>query len=426
MFRALLAILIVMISVKVFSLGKPLVPSSSEQIIVTLKNNNISPLIDSMREQLKKNPQDERVANHLITSYLRLSKLTGDERYLGYAMAIINHWPPELAPENILLLKARVIQRQHHFFEALDILSQVVKKNPKSGEAYLLFAYIYMAQGELELAGLACRHARPWLIAKENLNCSSRVLGLSGEGEKAYQLLQVILARSAGLTDSIQPHLADRESYVNLAEIATRLGKDKEAERFYRFAIASINMKPKIFDYPIVNSLAKNFSRPENLGVDPQTVSGLADILLAQERYQECIDLIQGEQRQRSYTLVSKQVLTPLAKIQLVLAKSALEKNSDREREQLKRYFELEQLRNQDYSSRDFARYLLEIEKDAEQAFVVARESWKSQREPDDLLVLLNSARAAEKHRHISDVFLWREQSGLEDVRVDRILSQPW
>ncbi len=408
--RSILAVSLCLFSTtKLFALGNAINPINADQVITVLEVDNISPKIFQLKERLEITPNDEDSTRELINEYLLLSKKTGDERYLGYAMAIVNYWPEQTMPESIQLLQARIIQRQHHFAEALQIVNRVLELNPRSGEAYLLAAYIYMAQGELEAAVRYCSQATRWLGAKEGINCSSRVQGLSGQGEKAFQILRVVLNEAADIVDPEQT-----ESYLNLAEIATRLGKEKDAEKYFRFAI--------------------DVSNSQSSTPDPQAISGLADLLLSQNRYQECIDFLQA---------YASSTQLPLIKIQIMLAKAALGREGEIEREQLENYFELEQLRNADYSSgdrssgdyasgdyasrgyasRDFARYLLEVENNPEQAFTVALDNWQTQREPDDLLVLVKSAQAANKYDDIADVLAWRNAIGLEDQRLDTILS---
>lgn len=388
----LLTVFFVAIPVKTFALGTPLNPSSPDEIIITFENK-LSPEMSELREQLKMNPKDEKVAKQLITAYLDLSKLTGDERYLGYGMSIINRWSPEFAPENILLLKARVIQRQHHFSEALTILKRVVDLNPRSGEAHLLASYIYMAQGELDLARRSCAKAGPLLGAMEGLVCASRIQGLSGQGEKAFQILRLILGEAA---DAVDP--AYTNSYLNLAEIATRLGKQEAAEKYYRFVL--------------------NSSESESSKLDAKTVSGLVDLLLVQGRYKESINLLGLISLPSSVNIP-----LPLTAIQLVLTKEALGESVNKERDSLKRYFELEKTRNENYASRDYSRYLLEITNNAEQAFTAALKNWETQREPDDLLILIKSASSIGESERVSDAIKWRNKWGLEDVRIDKALQ---
>ena len=70
------------------------------------------------------------------------------------------------------------------------------------------------------------------------------------------------------------------------------------------------------------------------------------------------------------------------------------------------------------------ARYLLELKGEPNAALAAAAENWKSQREPRDAAVLLEAALAAGEPEAAAPALKWLEDSGFEDVRLQRLAAQ--
>jgi len=70
------------------------------------------------------------------------------------------------------------------------------------------------------------------------------------------------------------------------------------------------------------------------------------------------------------------------------------------------------------------ARYLLDLKGDPKAALAAASENWKSQREPRDAAVLLESALAAGDRKAAAPALRWLDESGFEDARLRRLAAQ--
>jgi hypothetical protein len=66
--------------------------------------------------------------------------------------------------------------------------------------------------------------------------------------------------------------------------------------------------------------------------------------------------------------------------------------------------------------------FALAIERDAERAFELARGDVAQQREPLDLLVLAQAARASGRHDAIDEARRLKTSLGLHDRRIDALL----
>ncbi|HEY0802604.1 MAG TPA: hypothetical protein VGD54_17340, partial [Steroidobacteraceae bacterium] len=67
---------------------------------------------------------------------------------------------------------------------------------------------------------------------------------------------------------------------------------------------------------------------------------------------------------------------------------------------------------------REQARFLLEVEDQPHLSLAVALENWTVQREPDDVLVLVNAAKAAGSPAAAAPALNFARTQGLSDVRV--------
>jgi hypothetical protein len=109
--------------------------------------------------------------------------------------------------------------------------------------------------------------------------------------------------------------------------------------------------------------------------------------------------------------------LLRLAEAQRRLAPSRREGDALRER------FDEASRRGERLHRRDLARLHLRLLDDRRTALTCALENWDEQREPADARLLAEAALAAGDHGALTRLRKWREQTGYEDQRLDRILA---
>ena len=81
--------------------------------------------------------------------------------------------------------------------------------------------------------------------------------------------------------------------------------------------------------------------------------------------------------------------------------------------------FAVEQQRGDAVHRREQARFLLDVERQPAQALAAAQENWQVQREPEDVLMLLRAARAADQAQAAEPARQFLQQQRTEDARVD-------
>jgi hypothetical protein len=89
---------------------------------------------------------------------------------------------------------------------------------------------------------------------------------------------------------------------------------------------------------------------------------------------------------------------------------------------QLAARFASAQARGELLHAREAANFVLE-QGDAATALRLARQNWKTQREPADLRVLAMAGRASNDSAALAEVRDWIARTGLSDVRIERALN---
>jgi predicted Zn-dependent protease len=304
------------------------------------------------------------------------ARATGDLRFLGYGEAILLPWlsRPPLSPA-VLVLHATILQSRHQFDAALKELDQALKLRPDDPQAWLTRATVLRVVGRYPEALESCGHlaaaADPAILTL----CTQSVQSLTGHLQDAY-------ATVAALPQQSMPPEARAWRYSELGEMAERLGNDAAAEHWLR----------------------------EGLQVAPDDFylrGACADLLLRQQRAMETLELLRG------YEAMEPMLLRiTIAHMQLHDGDSA------RSQVLLQNAFELEQQRGDAVHRREQARFFLDVDRQPGAALAAAQQNWRVQREPDDLLILLRAARAADQPQQAAPALEFLQQHRLEDARA--------
>ena len=140
-----------------------------------------------------------------------------------------------------------------------------------------------------------------------------------------------------------------------------------------------------------------------------------ADLLLRQGRAAEVLALLQGQES-----------VEPLL-LRIAIAQHRLHDPREAQSSgRLRAAFAAESQRGDALHRRELARFLLEVEDQPKPGLAVALENWASQREPDDVLVLVDAARAAASPAAAGPALDFMRVSGLRDARVNPRRRSQW
>jgi tetratricopeptide (TPR) repeat protein len=356
------------------SLGhaEPYVPASEDTVLAELSAG--TRYADVSARRLARARVD--VAIPLAQFYIQQSRVSGDLRFLGYAEAVLAPWVKKNPPlPDVLVLQATLQQSRHEFTASLATLDRAIAARPNDPQALLIRATVLRVLGRYAEAGLACEQFSRLVEARLGALCTQSLRGLSGELESAYSALRQVSPQ--GWLNSEKSWL-----YSELGEMAVRLGRDEDAERWFQ---RDLNLAPADF----------------------YVRAALADLLLRQRRPADALALLKG---QESF----EPLLLRIAIAQKQLHDPDLELSSAR----LRAAFAAEAQRGEAVHRREQARFLLEVEDQPQSSWAAALENWEMQREPDDVLILVAAAKAAGKIAAAQAALSFARAQAQDDVRV--------
>lgn len=311
------------------------------------------------------------------------ARATGDLRFLGYAEAILAPWMKQSSVQpQVLILHATLLQSRHAFDAALVELDRALSARPdeaahaEDAQGWLTRATVLRVLGRYDEAMLSCKHLAAVADPAVTGLCVQGLRGLTGHLREAYE--EISSLSTQGLAAQVRAW-----RYSELGEMAERLGNDEDAEHWFR----------------------------EGLQVAPDDFymrAACADLLLRHDRATETLQLLAGHESMESMLLRAA-----IAHGQLHDGASSLADD------QLSAAFTVEERRGDAVHRREQARFFLDVDRQPSAALAAARENWRVQREPDDLLILLRAARAARQPQAAADALEFLRLTGLEDSRLD-------
>jgi tetratricopeptide (TPR) repeat protein len=385
---AKLGAVLFIVSARAVSHAEPFVPNSDDQVLERLRAVPFDPVARELRELragLSAEPDNFVLAAQLARRCIERSRVEGDPRYLGHAQAALARWwnlePP---PPEALVLRATIEQSQHQFTNALADLDCAVRVAPGNAQAWLTRATILTVLGRFDEARRSCVQLirlAPDLVA---MTAAANLASVSGGADRSCALLRAALQRNP----SANP--AERLwALTVLAETFARLGRNAEAEEFFRRALVAGNR-------------------------DAYLLGAFSDFLLDQDRGREVVTLLKDETRVDA--LLLRLALAEAAQgpppSTLTLHVAALQAR-----------FEASHLRGESVHQREESRFTLHLLHRPKEALRLAELNWQVQREPADCRVLLEAALAAHNAPAASPVLEFMKTNKLEDVHLQRLAT---
>ena len=324
-------------------------------------------------------PRDVESAVAMARRHYERARSDGEPRELGLAQAALGSWWDQAAaPVPVLLVRAAIRQYEHDFAGALVDLQQAITAEPANIQAWLSQAALQQTTGDLDQAARSCARVVELSDHVAGHVCNFDIASMKGDPSaldtmKQYLDRRRIAGPERGWIFTVQ------------AEMAERLGRQADADRYFRAAMTT------------------------DRGIYPKVA--YADFLLQQKRHREVEALLDG---------------TPPTDAVLLRQAIAFERGADsRARavaEELRRRFAISANRDDSLHLREMARFALEIDGDVGAALTLARRNWALQKEPADALLLAGAARAAGRLQEAAPVRDFVRLTGMSDVRLDALL----
>ena len=369
------------------ALAAPFVPTADTQVLERLPARASDPRaqeLQALRTAWRQHPGDVTHAVSLAERYFDAVAAEGDPRYIGYAQAALAPWWALPAPPaSVRVLRAKLLQFDHRFNEALADLDAVLQADPTHADAWSWRAAIHMVRADYDQARRSCERLTPLAPPLITVACTAQVDAATGRGDAAAASLRAALA-SPGGADTAQRLWA----LTRLAETEERRGDAVAAEAAFRQALA--------------------------LGVgDVYLLAAYADFLLDRKRPAEVLALLKD--RGRADVLLLRLALA---------ARAAGAPEREVWARTLGERFDAAALRGDTTHRKEASRYLLALRGQPAQALALARENFAEQREPADARILLEAALAARQPAAAAPALAWMAASGFESVALQDLATR--
>lgn len=361
--------------------AEPIHPRSDSDVIERLPMAVSERADRELRRRWAAQPDDVASALALARREFERARADGDPRRAGLALAALQAWPDAAAaPDDVLLLQATVRQHLHEFDTAAAQLETLLQRRPDHAQGLLTLATIRRVQGRYDDSDHHCR-ALQRTQALYARACKAENLALRGDTSSARALLQRTLA---------DPHL-DRDTrawlLTTLAETQDRAGRPAEAEAAYRQALQSADD-----DYA-----ALSFADFLMLRGRPNDARGVLEHRPRTDAVLLRLAIAAARARQRDAAALGSVVRERMA--QAALRPEARQAHA-----------------------REAAMFALWVDQRPQEALEFARLNLEHQREPLDVLLLAQAARAARDDQALRDAHRLVNDMGLRDSRIDALL----
>lgn len=353
---------------------EPYIPASDAAILERVPAARAARELEPLRIAVRSNPQDLGSALELAQEYLLLGRQTSDPRFVSYAEATLAPWMQRSnPPAAVLVQQATVLQSSHRFDGALALLDRALALEPQNGQGWLTKATVLQVRGDFDGARAACQRVLRSAGQLIGLTCLVSVDSMTGRLRPSYEALQRTAAAIGDTEDHLQAWIKGQ-----LAEMAVRLGDYSSAEEHFAAALEA---------------------EPE----DPYLRAARADLLLLQNRNHEVVKLLRG-------AVAEDGLLLRLA----IAAHRAQSVDADR-------YAMLFEARRRVARSddnphlREHARFFLDVVERPRDALPLARQNWRTQKEPADIQLYARAARGAESAEDEQIIQDWIADTGYED-----------
>ena len=337
------------------------------------------------RRQLAQQPRDPALALAVAKRYLDQAHELGDPRFAGMAMSAIEGWKDEATmPDAVLMMRATLQQYLHQFDASVASLQHLLARPGAVArpQAWLTLATVRRVQGRYVDSDAACRQvARAGAVLHANA-CLAENAALRGDVGRARSVFSGLLA------DRRNPVATQAWLTTSLAELEQRAGNAGAAEAAFRAAL--------------------------KLDPDPYATLSYADFLIEQKRPAQALALLKGETRSDAVLL-----RLAIAGTQARAATATADAAEMRERIALANERPDAKL----FHGREQAMFALVVEHDAQRALELARGNVVQQREPLDLLVLAQAARASGQPGALQEAARLTSEMGLQDQRIKALLG---
>ncbi|GAB6195283.1 tetratricopeptide repeat protein [Lysobacter xanthus] len=299
-----------------------------------------------------------------ILSMLALAATTGDTRLSERAQRLLDAYPRNTPNTEIVRARAFAAQHRHDFAESLMQLERLLALSPRDGDALLSRAQIQLVQGRVDRTRVDCGRLSLQIDAGLGMLCAASLSLRLQQWTTAATFADRWLSAAGG-----DPALR-RYGLLLRGEIASRAG-EPDADRWFTHA-----MTLGSGDVRSIAAFSRHLRRNgrDMAAIQMLRAAPLTDTLLLE------------------HALAAQHVQAPEV--------AAL-------RAELGRRFALAHATGQPTELRDEAEYELSLQRNPARALDLALRNFESQRDAEDVELLVRTAKAARRPRALDGLRAW-------------------
>lgn len=299
---------------------------------------------------------------------------TGDARLAARAEQILDDIPKDRHTVEVREAKAFAAQHRHAFDLAASLLSQVIEERPRDASAHLSRAQVRLVQGDLQGARADCTALILGIDSDAGMLCLASLTQRQGRYAESADLLDQWLAQPAPDRQAL------RYALVMRSEVASR-GGAQDAGMWFRRAL---KLDP----------------------LDVRTIAAYARHLRSRGQYQAALKLL------------TRAPTTDALQLQLALAAQALgTPDAKRLADAQGRRYALAHAVGTSPELRDEAEFALSLRSDPKTALALAQRNYATQRDVEDVDILVRAAKAADRQDIVARVDAWTKR---QEIQVPR------
>ena len=132
--------------------AQPYIPADETQVLIEIEQSAALRELKSLRLAFNKENDNLSLLSRIIARYITLGRENADERYFSYAEALLTPYVVAERLDTTLSVQwADILQRQHQFARAQQVLDQVLTNHRGHTQARLMRAVIYQVKGQYSL-----------------------------------------------------------------------------------------------------------------------------------------------------------------------------------------------------------------------------------------------------------------------------------
>jgi Tfp pilus assembly protein PilF len=318
----------------------------------------------------------------LARHFVEIGQTYSDPRAYGYAQAALGAWwDATPAPDDVLVMRARILQFRHEFPEALRQLETALQHDQFNPDAWLLLASIEQVLGNVPASRAACLKLIPISDPLIGAACVAETAALTARARDADGLL------SAALDKPTASAPAERAwAWTILAEIRARTATTDP-------------------DFDLAEAAFR-----KALTIQPDSVytrSAFADFLLDRNRTREVRDVL-GDAMQADALLLRA----------AIAARRDGDPDAGLLADNLDERFNEARERGDTTHLREQARFALDVRLDPQTGVDLAVKNFAIQREPADAQLLIDAAVAANRRSVAEPAINWLRLTGIDAPRL--------